>query len=133
MRMFYLLLNVKQINMKLIKTEKDYDKALNRMEEIFDAVPNSPQEEEAELLALLIEDYEEQHYAIASPDPIVAIRIRMEEMQLKQKDLVGIIGTKSIVSEVLNKKRKLTVNMIRSLSEKLKIAVNVLIQDYKLN
>ena len=119
--------------MKLITTEKEYDKALQRLDDIFDAKPNSNEGREAEVLALLIEEYEEKHYKIESPDPITAIRIRMEEMELKQKDLVGIIGSKGIVSEVLNKKRKLTVNMIRNLSDKLKIAAQILIQDYELN
>ena len=115
-----------------LKTVKEYDKALERLEVIFDAKPKSKEGEEAELLALLIEQYEDEHYPIESPDPIVAIKIRMEELELKQKDLVGIIGNKSIVSEVLNKKRRLTVNMIRNLSEELKIAAQVLIQEYKL-
>ena len=122
-----------QFNMKLIKTEAEYDKALQRLEVIFDAKPRSRQGQEAEVLALFIEEYEDRNYPIDAPDPIVAIRIRMEEMELKQKDLIGIIGSKGIVSEVLNKKRKLTVNMIRGLSEKLKIAARVLVQDYELN
>lgn len=117
----------------LIKTEKQYDEALERLNDIFDANPNSKEGQEAELLALLIENYEEQNYAIEVPDPIVAVRIRMEELQLKQKDLVGIVGSKGIVSEVLNRKRKLTVRMIRNLSERLKINPNVLIQDYELS
>lgn len=119
--------------MKIIKTEKEYDAALKRLEGIFDSSANSPEGQEAELLALLIEDYEEENYKIATPDPIVAIRIRMEEMQLKQKDLVGIIGSKGIVSEVLNRKRKLTVKMIRNLASKLKITPSVLIQEYQIN
>ena len=118
--------------MKLIRTEKEYDKALKRLELIFDSKPKSKNGQEAELLALLIEEYEETNYPINTPDPIVAIRIRMEELELKQKDLVGVIGSKSIVSEVLNKKRTLTVNMIRNLSDKLKIAAKVLIQEYDL-
>ena len=121
------------MNIKIIKTEKEYDEALKRLNEIFDASPNSDEGQEAELLALLIENYEDEHYKINSPDPITAIRIRMEEMQLKQKDLVGIVGSKGIVSEVLNRKRRLTVRMIRNLSNKLKITPNVLIQDYQLN
>lgn len=120
-----------QYNMELIKTEKQYNKTLKRMEVIFDAASNSKEGKEAELLALLIEEYEKEHYQINTPDPIDAITIRMEEMQLKQKDLVGIIGSKGIVSEVLNKKRKLTVEMIRQLSAKLKIGANVLVQEYK--
>lgn len=117
----------------LIKTEKQYDNALKRLNEIFDAKPNSIEGQEAELLSLLIENYEETHHAIEAPDPIVAVRIRMEELQLKQKDLIGIVGSKGIVSEVLNRKRKLTVKMIRNLSERLKITPNVLIQEYELN
>lgn len=118
---------------RLIKTEKQYDEALERLNDIFDASPNSKEGQEAELLALLIESYEETHHPIDVPDPIVAVRIRMEELQLKQKDLVGVVGSKGIVSEVLNRKRKLTVRMIRNLSERLKITPNVLIQDYELN
>ena len=119
--------------MKLIKSEKDYNKALERLDIIFDAKANSIDGQEAEILILLIENYEEQHYKIECPDPIAAIRIRMEEMELKQKDLVGIVGSKGIVSEVLNKKRKLTVKMIRNLAVKLKLTPKTLIQDYNLN
>ena len=117
---------------KIINSEQEYDLALSRLDEIFDAGPTTKDGQEAELLALLIEDYESREHQIEAPDPIVAIRIRMEELELKQKDLIGIIGSKGIVSEVLNRKRKLTVNMIRNLSEKLKIAAQVLIQDYEL-
>lgn len=121
-----------QFKIKIIKSEKEYDNALSRIEEIFDSKPNSQKGREAELLALLIEEYEREHYPISAPDPIEAIKIRMEELELKQKDLVGIIGNKSIVSEVLNKKRKLTVQMIRILSEKLNLTAQVLVQDYNL-
>jgi HTH-type transcriptional regulator/antitoxin HigA len=126
-------MQIKYNNMKLIETKFEYNKALKRMEEIFDAEPNTKEGQEADVLALLIEEYEEENYKIDSPDPIVAIKIRMEELKLKQKDLVGVVGSKGIVSEVLNKKRRLTINMIRNLSDKLKIAVNVLIQEYQLN
>jgi HTH-type transcriptional regulator/antitoxin HigA len=118
--------------MKLIKTETEYESALERLNKIFDADPISKNGEEGELLALLIEEYEREHYPISSPDPIDAITIRMEELNLKQKDLVEEIGTKSIVSEVLNKRRKLTVKMIRKLSNRLKIAADVLVQEYQL-
>ena len=91
--------------LKVIRSEHKYDSALERLNTIFDADPNTPEGEEAELLALLIEDYEEEHYIIEAPDPIDAIRIRMEELELRQKDLVGLVGTKSIVSEVLNRKK----------------------------
>ena len=117
----------------IIKTEAQYDAALHRLNEIFDTDPATEEGQEAELLALLIENYEGQNYIINKPDPIVAIKIRMEEMQLKQKDLIGLIGSKGIVSEVLNRKRKLTVKMIRNLSDRLKIEPTVLIQDYELS
>ncbi|HPK09651.1 MAG TPA: hypothetical protein PK246_04885 [Saprospiraceae bacterium] len=117
----------------IIKTEEQYDTALVRLEQIFDADPTTKDGQEAELLALLIENYEEEHYSVDSPDPIVAVKIRMEELQLRQKDLVGIVGSKGIVSEILNKKRKLTVSMIRNLSERLKLQPKILIQDYEIN
>ncbi|MEO5581045.1 MAG: transcriptional regulator [Saprospiraceae bacterium] len=117
---------------KLLKSEKEYDQALARLKDIFDSPSNSVKGQEAELLALLIEEYEEEHYKIDSPDPIAAIRIRMEEMQLKQKDQVNAIGSEGIVSEVLNRKRKLTVKMVRNLSEKLRLPSEVLIKDYDL-
>ena len=92
------------MEIKPIKTGKDYKKALERLEFVFDATPNSKERDEAEILSLLIENYENKHHPIQPPDPIEAIKIQMEEMNLKQKDLVGIIGGKSSVSEILNKK-----------------------------
>lgn len=118
------------MKIKPIKTEQDYDKSLNRLSEIFDAKINTPKGDEAEILALLIENYEAMNYPIQAPDPIVAIKIRMEEMGLKQKDLVGVIGGKSRVSEILSKKKKLTVEMIRVLEEKLNLSASVLIANY---
>ncbi|MDX5583534.1 MAG: helix-turn-helix domain-containing protein [Aureibaculum sp.] len=120
------------MEIKPIKTEKDYDKALERLELIFDATLNSKEGDEAEILSLLIENYENKHYPIESPDPIEAIKIRMEEMNLKQKDLIGIIGGKSRVSEILNKKKRLTVDMIRELEKILNISASVLVTNYKL-
>ena len=121
------------MKIKPIKTEKDYDKALERLELIFDASPNSKEGDEAEIISLLIENYENKHYPIEAPDPIEAIKIRMEEMNLKQKDLVGVIGGKSRVSEILNKKKKLTVEMIRELERILNISATVLVNNYKLS
>tara|TARA_R110002072_G_scaffold292200_2_gene460703 strand:- start:17024 stop:17380 length:357 start_codon:yes stop_codon:yes gene_type:complete len=118
------------MNIKPIKTESDYKKALNRLEVIFDAVPETKEGDEAEILSMMIDQYENIHYPIEAPDPIEAIKIRMEEMDLKQKDLVGIIGGKSRVSEVLNKKKRLTVEMIRKLNKTLNIPTNVLVQEY---
>ena len=120
------------MKIKPIKTEKDYNKALERLELIFDASPNSKEGDEAEILSLLIENFENIHYPIESPDPIEAIKIRMEEMNLKQKDLVGVIGGKSRVSEILNKKKKLTVEMIRELERVLSISASVLVKNYQL-
>ncbi len=119
-----------KFKIQIIKTEKQYESALERLDEVFDASPKSVEGMEAELLALLIEDYEAKHYVIDAPDPIEAIKIRMEEMVLKQKDMVNIIGSKGIVSEVLNKKRKLTVEMIRNISKTLHIDAAVLIKEY---
>lgn len=118
---------------KPIKSEADYEKALKRLEKIFDAPINSHEGDEAEILSLLIENYENIHYPIDTPDPIEAIKIRMEEMDIKQKDLIGIIGGKSRVSEVLNKKKKLTVDMIRNLTEKLNLSASILVNNYKLS
>ncbi len=121
------------MNVKPIKTEEDYYKALERLEQIFDAPINSKEGDEAEILSLLIENHENKHYPIEAPDPIEAIKIRMEEMNLKQKDLVGVIGGKSRVSEILNKKKRLTVEMIRKLEELLHLSASILVSNYRLN
>jgi HTH-type transcriptional regulator/antitoxin HigA len=121
------------MNIRPIKTETDYQMALERFELLFDAEIGTPEGDEAEILALLIDEYENINYPIEIPDPIEAIKIRMEEMQLKQIDLVDAIGGKSRVSEILNRKRKLTVEMIRNLTIRLNLSPNVLISDYQLN
>lgn len=123
----------KVMNIKPIKTEEDYYKALSRLEVIFDSPINSKEGDEADILSLLIENYEDKFYPIEAPDPIEAIKIRMEEMDYKQKDLVGHIGGKSRVSEILNRKKKLTVEMIRILTEMLNLPSEILIQDYQLS
>jgi len=115
-----------------IKTENDYEKALERLEVIFDASPNSKEGDEAEILTLLIDNYENQFFPIEAPDPIEAIKIRMEEMNFKQKDLIGIIGGKSRVSEILSRKKRLTVDMIRELERVLNISASVLVNNYQL-
>lgn len=120
------------MNFKLIKTEEEYGQALDRLEEIFDAVSGTPESDEADVLALIIEAYESEHHQIEPPDPIEAIKIRMEEMDLRQKDLVGVIGGKSRVSEILNRKKKLTIEMARILARHLNLSAEVLIGDYKL-
>jgi len=121
------------MNIKPIKSEKDYTDTLSQIEKLMDAEPNTPQMDELEVLTTLIEAYEEQHYKIDVPDPIEAIKFRMEQEGLKQKDLVSIVGSKSRVSEILNKKRKLTIEMIRNLHKQLHIPVESLFLDYKTN
>ena len=120
------------MNIKPIKTDIDYRNALERLEVIFDAAVDTKEGDEAEILSLLIENYENEHYPIEAPDPIEAIKIRMEELNLRQKDLVGIIGGKSRVSEILNRKKRLTVDMIRELEVILKISASVLVNDYQI-
>ena len=116
--------------MKIIKSEKEYRQALQRLEVIFDAKKNTAQGDELELLSLLIEQYEKKKYLIAFPDPIAAIQFRMEQMGYKQKDLAEIIGLKSRVSEILNRKRKLTLDMIRKLHLAMGIPTEVLVREY---
>lgn len=120
------------MKLKPIKSEKDYRNALVRLDLIFDAPIDSKEGDEAEILSLLIENYENEHYPIEAPDPIEAIKIRMEELNMRQKDLVGIIGGKSRVSEILNRKKKLTVDMIRELERILQISASVLVNNYQL-
>jgi len=120
------------MNIKPIKNNADYKNSLQRFEAIFNAKKNTPESDEADILGLIIDEYEKKHYAIEAPDPIEAIKIRMEEMQLKQIDLVDEIGGKSRVSEILNKKRKLTIEMIRKLSKSLNLSAELLISDYSI-
>jgi HTH-type transcriptional regulator/antitoxin HigA len=115
---------------KVIKTEKEYQAALSRLEKIFDSKKVSKTADELELLSLLIEKYENEISPIDLPDPIEAIKFRMEQLGYKQKDLAQAIGLKSRVSEILNKKRKLTIDMIRKLHVTLGIPTEVLIKEY---
>ena len=111
-----------------IRNEKDYQSALKRLELIFDATKGS--ENGDELLSILIDRYENENFPIGMPDPIEAIKFRMEQMGMKQKDLAEVVGFKSRVSEILSKKRKLTLDMIRKLNKTLHIPTEVLVQDY---
>ena len=120
------------MELKPIKNEDDYRNALERLEIIFDAPTDTKEGDEAEILCLMIENYENEHYPIETPDPIEAIKIRMEELNMRQKDLVGVIGGKSRVSEILNRKKKLTVEMIRELERILQISATVLVRNYQL-
>lgn len=100
------------------------------MKIIFDAKSNSPEGDELEVLGILINQYEQEHFPIGMPDPIEAIKFRMEQMGYNQTDLANIIGLKSRASEILNRKRKLYLEMIRQLHERLHIPTDVLIQSY---
>ncbi len=117
------------MDIKVIKTEEDYNQALKRLEEIFHAPADSEEGDEAEILSILIEKYEDEHYPIEAPDPIEAIKFRMEQMGMDNKDLAEIIGYKSRVSEIFSGKRKLSLKMIRNLHEKLNIPYESLMAD----
>ncbi len=114
---------------RLIKNEEDYDMALSRIEQLMDAKPGTAEMDELELLTALVEMYEERYFPISPPDPIDAIKFRMEQLGLGQKDMVPFIGTKSKVSEVLNGKRTLTLAMMRSLNKGLGISAEVLLKE----
>ena len=118
------------MTLKAIKTKKDYSKALARLEEISDAKKQTPEGDELDILSILIEKHEEDYFPIGLPDPIEAIKFRMEQMEYNQVDLARIVGLKSRASEILNKKRKLTLEMVRQLHDKLNIPSEVLIQPY---
>ena len=115
---------------RIIKTDQEHRQALERLTYLMDLdpVPDSPDADEIDLLALLIEHYEQEHFPIAPPDPIEAIRFRMDQMGLRRQDLVPYIGSMPKVSEILNRKRPLSLNMIRRLSEGLGISADVLIR-----
>ncbi|MBF0229831.1 MAG: transcriptional regulator [Desulfamplus sp.] len=116
---------------KLIKTEKEYNLVLSRIEELMDAKEDSPELEELELLAALVELYEDEYYPMDLPDPVDAIKFRMEQLGLNQQGLVPFIGSKSKVSEILNRKRNLTLSMIRSLHKNLGIPAEIFLQTFE--
>src|SRR5215471_19411778 len=117
---------------KIIKTEAEYRAALARIEKIFDARPGTPKGDELELLLLLVETYEDKVYPIDPPDPIAALRFRMEQAGLKPKDLIPYIGSKSKVSEVLHRRRPLSLTMIRKLVSGLHLPAEVALGKTKL-
>ena len=119
------------MNIAPIRNETDYQNALERLEIIFDAKRGTENGDELEILSILLDKYENENFPIEMPDPIEAIKFRMEQMGMNQNDLADVVGFKSRVSEILNKKRKLTLEMIRKLSAQLHIPTEVLIQDYK--
>ena len=119
-----------KMNIKPIKSAQDYDEALNRLEVIFDAKKGTSDGDELEVLGMLIDNYENVNFPIDLPDPIEAIKFRMEQMGYQQKDLANILGLKSRASEILNRKRKLSLEMIRKIHESLNIPTEVLVQAY---
>lgn len=118
------------MNIKPIKTKKDHEHALKRIEALMNAKANTPAGDELDILVTLVEAYEAKHYAIDAPDPIAAIEHRMEALGMERKDLEPLLGSKSRVSEVLNRKRKLTMEMVRNLHASMQLPAEALIQDY---
>jgi len=115
------------MTIKPIKTERDYQNALKQIEKLWDAKPNTSRGDRLEVLGTLVEDYEQKHYKIEPPDAIEAIKFRMEQLGLKQSDLAKYLGGRSRASEVLNRKRKLTVDMMRTLRRHLHIPAESLL------
>jgi HTH-type transcriptional regulator/antitoxin HigA len=118
------------MEVEVINTKKQYRAALQRFEELFFAKSGTKAHKEAQLLALVLKDYEAKHYKIDAPDPVEAIKYRMEQMNISKKELGEILGYNSRVSEILSRKRKLTLDMVRSLHEKLNIPLESLVQAY---
>lgn len=118
-----------EITVRPIHTEEDYESALAEVSEVMDAEPGTPEGDRLDILVTLIEAYEARHWAIDPPDPIEAIRVRMEQKNLRQRDLEPMIGSRGRVSEVLSRKRALTLPMIRRLAKGLDLRADVLIRE----
>ena len=120
------------MNIKPIKSEADYDEALTAIDGLMGAAPDTPESDTLEVLVVLVEAYEAEHWAIDAPDPISAIMHVMESRGLRQKDLAALIGSQPRASEVLNRHRSLTLPMIRALSMEWNLPVDVLVGEYDL-
>lgn len=116
--------------LRIIKSKKDYQKSLERFEDIFQAKAGTSESDEADVLALLIKDYEEKHFIIDAPSPLEAIKFRMEQQGLTNKDLAKILGFKSRVSDIFKNHRKLNLGMIRKLNMELHIPLETLVKEY---
>ena len=116
--------------LKIIKTKKDYQKSLERFERIFQAKPGTPESDEADILSLLLKDYEDKHFVLNAPSPIDAIKYRMEQQGLTNKDLSQILGFKSRVTDIFRKNRKLNLTMVRKLNSELHIPLSTLVREY---
>ncbi|WP_428234706.1 helix-turn-helix domain-containing protein [Gracilimonas sp.] len=112
-----------------IHTEDDYQSALDRIEKIFDAKPGSEEGDELEILGILVDEYEKKHFPIEAPNPVEAIKFRMDQLGMQQKDLAKVLGSKSRASEILSGKRSLSLRHIKLLHKKLRIPAEVLIQE----
>lgn len=117
------------MNIYPLHTEADYNNALSRIDEIFDAKPGTPQGDELEVLGILIDEFEKRQFPIASPDPVEAVKFRVEQLGLTQTDLAKMIGSKSRASEILSGKRSLSLRIIRLLNQKLNIPAEILLQE----
>lgn len=115
------------MDIKPIKTEQDYNSAIKRIEELWGSKKDTPIGDELDLLVTLVESYEMKHFPIAPPDPIDAIKFRMEQMGMTKEDMIKYLGSQSRVSEILNRKRKLTLKMVKSLHKGLKIPAEILL------
>ena len=118
------------MDIRPIRTEADYQAALAEIERLFGAVPNTPESDRLDVLTTLVQAYEEQHYYMPAPDPVEAIKYYMESRGLSGSDLEPYIGSRTRVTDVLNRKRSLTLDMIRRLNTGLGIPADVLIQPY---
>ena len=121
------------MNITPIRTEQDYDAAMARIDELWGAPVGTPQGDELEVLATLVEVYEAKRYPMAPPLPVEAIKFRMEQQGLTPEDMVTYLGHRSRVTDILNRKRKLTLKMIRNLADGLHIPLESLISDYPLS
>ncbi|MEX0813477.1 MAG: helix-turn-helix domain-containing protein [Chitinophagales bacterium] len=115
------------MDIKPIKTEQDYNESIKRIEELWGAKTDTPEGDELDLLITLGEAYEMKHYPIAPPDPVDAIKFRMEQMGMSKADMVKYLGSQSRVSEILNRKRNLTLRMVKILYKELRIPAEILL------
>ena len=120
----------KTMELRPIRTEADYEAALAEIERLFDAEPATPEGDRLDVMVTLVEAYEAQHYPIPEPDPVEAIKYTMESRGLSRSDLEPYIGSRARVAEVLNRKRPLSLNMIRRLYAGLGIPADVRVQPY---
>ncbi|MBK7128576.1 MAG: transcriptional regulator [Crocinitomicaceae bacterium] len=118
------------MQLRKLKTKKDYSEALARFEEIFQAKAGTKESDEADVLSMLIKNYEDEHYVFETPSPIEAIKFRMEQKGITNKELATILGYKSRVTDIFNLHRKLNLNMVRKLHYHLNIPLEALIKEY---